>query len=153
MLRLDFILLLTNILWNLMKPWVNLCSLKQNPSVPPSSNIFLAPRILSAFRDVCSAALRVADDKAVNKTVTTSHQKISIVRRIVMMSPHLCWVSRIELETKVIIRRFPKISQSQRRPLLGPSPGRKRILHRHYVNPNRPSLMIFSSTSCGLMPV
>ena len=55
-----------------------------------SSNIFLAPRILSAFRDVCSAAQRVADDKAVNKTVTTSHQKISIVRRIVIMSPHLC---------------------------------------------------------------
>ena len=114
---------------------------------------YFPPRILSAFRDVCSAALRVADDKAVNKTVTTSQQKISTVRRIVMMSLNLCWVSRIELETKVIIRRFPKISQSQRRPLLGPSPGRKRILHRHYVNPNCPSLMTFLSTYCGLMPV
>ena len=52
---------------------------------------YFPPRILSAFRDVCSAALRVADDKAVNKTVTTSHhQKISIVRRIVMMSLNLC---------------------------------------------------------------
>ena len=51
---------------------------------------YFPPRILSAFRDVCSAALRVADDKAVNKTVTTSQQKISTVRRIVMMSLNLC---------------------------------------------------------------
>ena len=29
---------------------------------------------------------------------------------------------KVELETKVI-KRFPKISQSRRRPLLGPSPG------------------------------
>ena len=32
------------------------------------------------------------------------------------------WRRRIVLETKVI-RMFPKISQSRRRPLLGPSPG------------------------------
>ena len=30
--------------------------------------------------------------------------------------------AQVELETKAI-RRFPKISQSRRRPLLGPSPG------------------------------
>ena len=36
------------------------------------------------------------------------------------------WQFVIELQTKVI-RRFAKISQSRRRPLLGPSPGRKRL--------------------------
>ena len=46
------------------------------------------------------------------------------------------WRAQLELQTKVI-RRFPKILQSRRRPLLGPSPGWKRLLAlshlRHYT--------------------
>ena len=48
---------------------------------------------------------------------------------------HLITTTAIQLETKVI-RRFPKISQSRRRPLIEPSPGWKRLIAlahlRHY---------------------
>ena len=52
------------------------------------------------------------------------------------VTAHDTSVWRLELETKVI-QRFPNISQSRRRPLLGPSPGWKRPLElshlRHYA--------------------
>ena len=61
-------------------------------------------------------------------------------RQVTSLIPHqnptslLATHSLSELQTKVI-RRFPKISQSRRRPLLGPSPCWKRLLAhlRHYA--------------------
>ena len=55
-------------------------------------------------------------------------------------------VCLVELETKAI-RRFPKISQSGRRSLQGPSPGCKRQLNRCIPTVSRHEIELFSIVS------